>query len=92
MEERSPAGGYFIGHRHDGDCVAKSIVRVAAVADGLPERVEATGPLLMFNSCAAAVGKRPELVVRSIRRVKIAKQVEPPRCMTPGERDSGIPL
>ena len=44
------------GYRPDGNRVATSSVRTAAVADGLPERGEPAAPLLVFNSYAAGVG------------------------------------
>ena len=68
----------------DGNRVATSGVRPAAVINGLPERVEPAALLLMFNSYAAGVGKRQEPVgVRSSRRKKSAKPVEPLRQVDP---------
>ena len=91
-QQRGPAGGYSVSHREAGNRVATSSVRPAAVADGLPERVEAAAPLSMFNSHAAAVRQRPELVsFRSSRRMKIAKPAEPLRRVDPigeGIRDA----
>ena len=79
-----------------GNRVATSSVRPAVLADGLPERVEAAAPLLMFNNQAAAVWKRPEPVsFRSSRRMKIAKQVGPLRQLDPvgeGIRDAALLL
>ena len=46
---------------------------------------------MLFDSCAADMGERPELVVNSSRRVKFAKQVEPLRQLDPmgeGIRDA----
>ena len=78
--QRSPASGQVFNYRPDGNRVSASSVRPAAVADGLPEQVEATAPLLMFNSLAAAVGEQLELCChRSSRNVEDAKQVEPLR-------------
>ncbi len=73
------AGGYQGNAARPGGCVtsdrargnrdAESSVRPTAVAEGLPEHVEAAAPLLMFNGCAAGVEKRPELVGVSDRRM-----------------------
>ncbi len=60
--------------------------------DGLPERVEATAPLPMFNSLAAAVRQRPELVsFRSSRRMKIAKRFNRSAGWTRWVKESGMP-
>lgn len=56
---------------------------VNAVADGLPERGEPAAPLLVFNSYAAGVRRRPELVAVSSRGIEIAKQVGPLRQVNP---------
>ena len=56
---------------------------VKAVADGLPEQVETTAPLLMFDSYAAVVGTQPELVSVSSRSMEIAKQAAPLRQVDP---------
>lgn len=88
----SLAGGCVNSDRAKGNRVATSSVRPAVFADGLPERVEPAAPLLMFNSYAAGVGKRPELVAfRSNSTVKIAKQDGPLRLVDPmgeGVRDA----
>ena len=81
--QRSRASGQVFSYRPDGNRVATSSVRPTAVTDGLPERGEPAAPLLMFNSYAAGVVKRPELVAVSSRGVKVAKQVEPLRQMDP---------
>ena len=53
-------------------------------ANGSPERVEPAVLLLMFNSYAAGVKEQPEVVaVRSRRRMRIAKPVEPLRQVDP---------
>ena len=66
-EERSAARGYVISHRTDGDCAATVSVRSAVAVR--PEQWEAAAPLPVSSSYAAGVGKRPELAVRSNRRV-----------------------
>ena len=53
-EERSPATGYAVRYRPDGNCVATVSVRSAVVADG-PERVKPAVPLPVSGNCAAAV-------------------------------------
>ena len=53
-EERSPARGYAVRYRPDGNCVATVSVRPAVVADG-PERVKPAVPLPVSGNCAAAV-------------------------------------
>ena len=90
-EQRGAAGGYSISHPGAGNRVAKASVRPAAVADGLPERREPAAPLLLLGSRAAGIGRQPELVVVSDRRMKIAKQVNPLRPVDPmgeGIRDA----
>ena len=52
--ERSPATGYAVRYRPDGNCVATVSVRSAVVADG-PERVKPAMPLPVSGNCAAAV-------------------------------------
>ena len=76
--ERGPATGYVATDQPDGNRVAMTSVRPPVAKDG-PERVEATAPLLLSGSHTAAVGKQPELGVRSNCVVKIAKQVQPLR-------------
>ena len=66
-EERSPASGYVVSRRIDGNCA--STMRVRSGVAGRPVHVETAVPLSVFNSYAAVVGKQPELVVRSNRRV-----------------------
>ena len=52
----------------NGNCAATVSVRSAVAAR--PEQGEAAVPLPVSSSYAAVVGKRPELVVRSNRRVQ----------------------
>ena len=66
-EERSPASGYVVSRRIDGNCASTMSVRSADSVQ--PEQGEAAEPLPVSNSYAAVVGKQPELVVRSNRRV-----------------------
>ena len=66
-EERSEARGYVVGHRTSGDCAATVSVRSAVAAR--PEQGEPAVPLPVSRSYAAIMGKQPELVVRSNRRV-----------------------
>ena len=66
-EERSPASGYVVGHQSGGNCAATMSVRSAVAVR--PEQEEAAVPLPVSSSYAAVVGKQPELVVRSNRRV-----------------------
>ena len=79
----APPGGCVVSDRAKENRVATASVRPGVVADGLPERVETTAPLPLPGSLAAAVGKRPEPVVVSSRRMKIAKQVGPLRQVRP---------
>ena len=74
MRQRGPAGGYSVSYRPDGNRVAMSGLRPAAVINGLPERGEPAAPLLVFNSYAAGVKEQPEPFARSSRRMKIAKR------------------
>ena len=76
--ERSEASGYLVGHHPEGHRVAMVSVR-AAVIDSEPERVKTAAPLPLSGSHASAVGKQPELVAVSDRRVKIAKHFQPLR-------------
>ena len=62
-------------------------VRPASDESQGPERVEATAPLPLPGSFAAAVGGSQSHVAGSGRRVKIAKQVQPLRQLDPmGEK------
>ena len=66
-EERSPAGGYAVSQRTDGNCAATMSVRPGIAVR--PEHVKAAVPLSVSSSYAAIMGKQPELVVSSNRRV-----------------------
>ncbi len=66
-EERSPASGYAVGRRIDGNCAATMRVRSGVAVR--PEHVKFADRLLVVGSYAAVMGKQPELVVRSNRRV-----------------------
>ena len=66
--ERSPANGYVVSHRTDGNCAAKVSVRSAIAVR--PEQEEVAVRLPVSSSYAAVMGKQPELVVRSNRRVQ----------------------
>ena len=65
--ERSPANGYAVSQRTDGNCAATASVRSAVAVR--PEQGEAAAPLPVSSSYAAVVGKRPEGENRSNRRV-----------------------
>ncbi len=66
-EERSPASGYVVGRRIDGNCAATMSVRSGVAVR--PEHVKPAMPLPVSRSYAAVMWKQPELVVRSNRRV-----------------------
>ena len=66
-EERSPASAYVVSRRVDGNCASTMSVRSADSVQ--PEQGEAAVPLPVSSSYAAVVGKQPELVIRSNRRV-----------------------
>ena len=66
-EERSPASGYVVSHRTNGDCAATMSVRPGVAVR--PEHVKFADRLLVVGSYAAVVWKQSELVVRSNRRV-----------------------
>jgi len=76
--ERSPARGYTVSGQPWGNRVARSSVRPVA-ADEQPERVEATAPAPVSGSYAAAVERRPELVMRSNRSVRRQRSRSPLR-------------
>ena len=65
--QRSPANGYVVRRRTGGNCAATVSVRPADSVR--PEQEEAAVPLSVSSSYAAVVGKQPELVVRSNRRL-----------------------
>ena len=65
--QRSPANGYVVRRRTGGNCAATMSVRSAVAVR--PEQEEAAVPLPVSSSYAAVMGKRPELDVRSNRRV-----------------------